>query len=98
MVERACPKRNDLEQEMYHQKNPFHRNFFHSLFRVLLVYPVSAILPIPHNRILVVYQRRSVRDGAGGWGTALQIGRSRVRFPMESLIHLIFLAALWTWD
>jgi hypothetical protein len=26
-----------------------------------------------------------VRGGAVGWGTALQVGRSRVRFPMESL-------------
>ena len=25
------------------------------------------------------------RDGAVGWGTALQAGRSRVRFPMVSL-------------
>jgi hypothetical protein len=27
----------------------------------------------------------AVRGGAVGWGTALQTGRSRVRFPMESL-------------
>ena len=38
------------------------------------------------------------RGGAVGWGTALQIGRSRVRFPMvslEFLIDIILPAALW---
>jgi hypothetical protein len=41
-----------------------------------------------------------VRGGAVGWGTVLQAGRSRVRFPMGSLEFfndLIFLAALWPW-
>jgi len=35
-----------------------------------------------------------------GWGTALQTGRSRVRFPMASLelfIEIILPAALWPW-
>jgi hypothetical protein len=35
-----------------------------------------------------------------GWDTALQTGRSRVRFPMVSLkifIDIILLAALWPW-
>jgi hypothetical protein len=38
--------------------------------------------------------------GAFGWGTALQTGRSRVRFPMFSLEFLIDItlpAALWPW-
>ena len=38
--------------------------------------------------------------GAVGWGTALQVGRSRVRFPMVSLeffIDIILPAALWRW-
>jgi len=40
------------------------------------------------------------RGGAVGWGTALQAGRSRVRFPMVSLdsfIDIILQAALWPW-
>ena len=40
------------------------------------------------------------RGGAVGGGTALQVRRSRVRFPMVSLeffIDIILLAALWPW-
>jgi hypothetical protein len=40
------------------------------------------------------------RGGAVGWGTALQTGRSRVRFPMMSLeffIGIILPVALWPW-
>ena len=40
------------------------------------------------------------RVGAVGWGTALQTGRSRVRFPMVTLeffIDIILPAALWPW-
>jgi hypothetical protein len=35
-----------------------------------------------------------------GWGTALQAGRSRVRFPMvsEFFIYTILPAALWPWS
>jgi hypothetical protein len=38
--------------------------------------------------------------GAVGWGTALQVWKSRVRFPMVLLvffIHIILPAALWPW-
>ena len=43
---------------------------------------------------------RGVRGGAVGWCTALQAGRSRVRFPLLSLecfIDIILPAALWPW-
>jgi hypothetical protein len=39
-------------------------------------------------------------DAVVGWGTMLQAGRSRDRFPLRSLdfsIHLILSAALWPW-
>jgi hypothetical protein len=39
-----------------------------------------------------------INSGAVGWGTVLQTGRSRFRFPMVSLeffIYIILLAALW---
>jgi len=42
----------------------------------------------------------AARGGAVGWGTALQTGRSRVRFLMVSLeffIDIILPAALWPW-
>jgi hypothetical protein len=41
------------------------------------------------------------RGGAIGWGTALQVGRSRVRFPVVSLefsIDTFLPAALWPWS
>ena len=42
-----------------------------------------------------------VRGGAVGWGTALQGGRSRVRFPMlsfeEDSLDIILPVALWPW-
>ena len=47
-----------------------------------------------------MYILRGVRGGAVGWGTAVQAGRSRVRFPMVSLeffIDIILPATLWPW-
>jgi hypothetical protein len=43
---------------------------------------------------------RGARRGALGWGTALQAGRSRIRFPMSSLeffIDILLPVALWPW-
>jgi hypothetical protein len=43
---------------------------------------------------------RGVRGGAVGWGTALQAGRSRVVFPVDSLevfSDVILPVALWSW-
>ena len=54
---------------------------------------------------LQIYPRFSIKwghaaGGAVGSGTALQVGRSRVRFPMMSLeffLDIILPAALWHW-
>jgi hypothetical protein len=40
--------------------------------------------------------KRGIRDSAVGWGTALQLGRSRVR--LEFFIDIILPAAQWPWD
>ena len=50
--------------------------------------------------ILYYISNKGTRGSAVGWGTALQAGRSRVRFPMVSLkffINIILPAALWPW-
>jgi len=50
--------------------------------------------------LVLVLEKLGARGGAVGWGTALQTGRSRVRFPMVSLeifIDIILPAALWPW-
>jgi hypothetical protein len=47
------------------------------------------------------YRFASVQAFPWGWGSVLQPGRYRVRFPMESLellTELILLAALWHWS
>ena len=49
---------------------------------------------------LICLQQKKRRGSPVGWGTALQAGRSRVRFLMVSLeffIDIILPAALWPW-
>jgi hypothetical protein len=49
---------------------------------------------------LKLWYRKGPCGSAFGWGTALQVGRSRVWFPMVSLvffIDVILQAALWPW-
>ena len=61
------------------------KTIFHKIFFQLL-----------WNFMLLCVRRERV--SAVGWGTALQVGRSRVRFPMMSLkffIDIILPAALW---
>jgi hypothetical protein len=50
--------------------------------------------------IIIIIIIIGVRGGAVGWGTVLQTGRSRVRFPMVSMeffIGTILPVALWPW-
>jgi hypothetical protein len=54
-------------------------------------------VPLLFNYILI----KRVRGSAVGWGAALQVGRSLVRFPMVSLeffIDIILPAAIWPRD
>jgi hypothetical protein len=50
--------------------------------------------------IIIIIIITGVRDGAVCWDTALQAGRSQVRFPRGLLvfyIDVILAAALWPW-
>ena len=61
---------------------------------------------IPHalyfyRKVFIIIVIIRVHDGAVGWGTALQAGRSQVRFPimlLEFYIDVIPAATLWSWD
>ena len=64
---------------------------------ILRVYPSVRRYAVYLDTLL---QFLGARGGAVGLGTALQVGRLRVRFPMVSLeffIDIILPAALWSW-
>ena len=64
-------------------------------------YGLAKNIPPPKKKILRIKINEShAAGGAVGWGTALQVGRSRFRFPMVSLkffIDIILPAALRPW-
>jgi len=60
----------------------------------------STVFHTLHKKMLGYYPTLGARGSAVDWGTALNVGRSRVRFPMVSLeffIDIILPAALWPW-
>jgi hypothetical protein len=78
----------------------------YNLFIILLQNPVlgcevsvPALWNVTLQRLCLLYSHIGARWWwRSGWGTALQTGRSRIRFPMVSLeffIYIILPAALW---
>jgi len=68
----------------------------HKNYTRILIY-----ISVLFNIYIYIYIYIGARGGAVGWGTALQAGRSRVRFPtvsFEFFIYIILPAALWPWD
>ena len=63
-------------------------------------YVSTVHMHLPFASIPACFVNRGARGGAVGWGTALQVGRSWVRFPVVSLeffIDIILPVALWPW-
>jgi hypothetical protein len=71
----------------------------HLIYGDLWLRVVVAILQ-KASKHSILHSKWGTCGGAVGWGTALQTGRSRVRFPIVSLeffIDIILPAALWPW-
>ena len=60
---------------------------------------LERLVSLLHKLNIQLYFEMGARGGAVGWGTALQDGRSRVRFPvsLEFFSDVIIPAALWSW-
>jgi hypothetical protein len=75
--------------EILDNSNFLYSNIFSLFTAYIFIFPSDCI----------PYQLWCARDSVVGWGTMLQAGRSRVRFPMSSLdfsIYLILPGALWS--
>jgi len=77
---------------------------FNSGFKGLKIYKDDSKITTTnfiHLTLKVSHDRTRTLPSVLWYFTALQPGRSRVRFPMVSLkffIDIILLAALWPWD
>ena len=81
---------DNLQHNIHRMTEPLSRTLWHPLTS----FWVSISLILSSSTSV------GARGGAVGWGTALQSGRSRVRFSMVSLeffIDIILPAALWPW-
>jgi len=95
-----------VPQEISNSDIPRLQSFTHKpISAALMSVRLTHVIPLfNHSNVIwwkkthVIRNLNAARGGAVGWGTALQTGRSRVRFPMVSLeffIDIILLAALW---
>jgi hypothetical protein len=93
-----------LWTRLYYNRHPHDlQNAITNISTVELGFSVMQFLTISvwlHALFCSIYSLIGARVGAVGWGSALQIGRSRVRSPILSLeffIDITLPAALWPW-